>query len=117
MARAVRIVNARTGEPLADRVTVADSFWSRFRGLMLRRPLEPGEGLLIEPCSSIHMLLMRFPIDAVFIDRERRVIRVARGVRPWVGIAAARGARAVIELPAGSASGLTEGEVLGFEPA
>lgn len=117
MARTVRVVNARTGEPVADRVTVADSFWSRFRGLMLRRPLEPGEGLLIEPCSSIHMLFMRFAIDAVFIDGDGRVVRVARRVRPWTGLAAARGARAVIELPAGAAADLAEGDILRLEPA
>ncbi|GIW17664.1 MAG: hypothetical protein KatS3mg064_0821 [Tepidiforma sp.] len=116
MARTVRVVNTRTGNVVADRVAVADSFWSRFRGLMLRRTLEPGEGLLIQPCSSIHMLFMRFAIDAVFMDGDGRVLRVARRVRPWVGLAAARGARAVIELPAGAAEELAGGDLLRFEP-
>ncbi len=117
MARTVRVVDAGTGETVAENVAVADSFWGRFRGLMLRAPLQPGQGLLMQPCSSIHMLFMRFAIDAVFIDREGRVLRVARGVRPWLGLAAVRGAHAVLELPAGTAISIAEGETLRFEPA
>jgi len=113
----VRLVNQRTGETVAGRVSIADSFWSRFRGLMFRRSLEPGEGLWIEPCSSIHMLGMRFAIDAVFLDRDGRVLKVALGVRPWLGLEAARGARAVIELPAGSAAAIQPGDRLETVPA
>jgi uncharacterized membrane protein (UPF0127 family) len=116
VARTLRLVHEPTGEVLGDRIAVADSFWSRFRGLMLRRKLEPGQGLLIEPCASIHMLFMRFPIDAVFLDSEGRVVKIAAGVRPWLGIASARGARAVVELPAGAATRLQPGDVVRKEP-
>jgi len=60
------------------------------------------------------MLFMRFAIDAVFVDRDSRVVRVVPRLRPWVPVTAARGADAVIELPAGAAerSGTQAGDVL-----
>ena len=73
------------------------------RGLLGRASLEPDEGLLIRPAGSIHMLFMRFPIDAVFLDRELRVLKVVRELRSW-RLASARGAKVVVELPAGSAA-------------
>lgn len=100
---------------LIDQLEVANSWWARFRGLMLRRELAPGIALRIEPCGSIHMMFMRFPIDAVFYDADHRVTRVARGLRPWIGIATGgRGARGVIEMPVGAADGIEPGMLLEF---
>ncbi|MBD0291782.1 MAG: DUF192 domain-containing protein, partial [Thermoleophilia bacterium] len=70
------------------------------RGLLGRTMLPPGEGLLLRPASSIHTAFMRFPIDAVFLDGEGRVLRIAASVAPWRA-AGCRGARAVLELSAG----------------
>jgi hypothetical protein len=85
---------------------------------MLRGPLDEGGGMVLEPCSSIQMTFMRFPIDAVFFDREHRVTRVARSVRPWIGFAAGgRGAHGVVELPAGAAEGIESGHNLEFVEA
>ena len=110
--------NTRTGETLAAEVTPAESAWARTRGLMLRASLAEGEGLRIEPCGSIHMMFMRFAIDAVFYDRERCVTKVARGVRPWIGLAfGGRGARGVIELAKGAAAAVEPGDPLDFEAA
>lgn len=109
------ILHSPTGRTLAKNATVARSLWARFRGLMLRRELPQGEGLIIEPCSSIHMMFMRLAIDAVFYDREHRVTRVAQNVRPWWGFAlGGRGARGVIELPVGAADGVSPGDQLVF---
>jgi uncharacterized protein len=85
--------------------------WTRFRGLMLRRALEPDEGLYIRPTNSIHMFFMRFPIDAVFCDAELRVLKVARNLRPW-RMAGARGGKIVFELAAGAAAGVEPGDQL-----
>jgi uncharacterized membrane protein (UPF0127 family) len=52
------------------------------RGLLGRRSLPPGEGLLIAHCGSIHTVGMRFAIDVVFLDRSWRVCRVCRNLRP-----------------------------------
>ncbi|HQW50979.1 MAG TPA: DUF192 domain-containing protein [Tepidiformaceae bacterium] len=106
------------GEPFGPRVEAAHSLWRRTRGLMLRRRLVPGEGIDIRPCGSIHMMFMRFAIDAVFYDRSFRVTKVARGVRPWIGLAfGGRGAWGVIEMAAGSAGEVRAGDVLVFTDA
>jgi len=90
---------------------------SRTRGLMFRKALAAGEGIDIRPCGSIHMMFMRFPIDAVFYDADRRVTKVASNIRPWLGMAfGGRGAKGVIELAAGSANALQPGDLLEFDP-
>jgi uncharacterized membrane protein (UPF0127 family) len=82
-------------------------------GLLGRTDLPADEGVLLRPASSIHTAFMRFAIDAVFLDRELRVVRVAEHVPPW-RVAAARGSRAVLELRAGEAArrGLEPGDLL-----
>lgn len=72
------------------------------RGLLGRRQLPAGEGMLLRPAPSIHTWFMRFPIDAVFLDRELRVVSLRSGLRPW-RMSGQRGARAVLELAAGEA--------------
>ena len=62
---------------------VARTLWARIRGLIGRRDLPAGAGLLILRCNAIHTFFMRFPIDATFYDREGRVTRIVRGIRPW----------------------------------
>lgn len=113
-----RITNARTGRLLGDRVALADTAPARTRGLLGRSSLEPGEGLWIEPCRSIHMFFMRFAIDAVFTDRERNVVRVVHALRPWRIASGGRSARAVLELPPGAIeeSGTCPGDRLEIVP-
>lgn len=111
----MHLTNMTTGAVLATNLRRAASYWARFRGLMLRRRLGAGEGLAIEPCSSIHMMFMLFSIDAVFYDRELVVTRVSRKVRPWIGFAASRGAAGVCELPAGCAAGTERGHQLALD--
>jgi uncharacterized protein len=82
---------------------LADRPLARMRGLMGRRGLPAGEGLLLRPAPSIHTGFMRFAIDAVFLDHSLRVLAVVEGVRPW-RIASKRSARAVLELPAGESA-------------
>jgi len=62
---------------------VARSFRARLKGLIGRQSLPPGRGLLILKCNAIHTFFMRFPIDATFYDREDRVVRIVRNIRPW----------------------------------
>ena len=102
------------GTVVCARCGIADTPLLRMRGLLGRRSLPPDEGLLIRPAGSIHMLFMRFPIDAVFCDRDLRVVAVRRELRPW-RFAAAKGARVVVELAAGAASTLAAGDALSLE--
>ena len=90
---------------VATRCDVANSFLTRGFGLIPRSGLSEGEGLLITKSGSITMFFMRFAIDAIFLDRSMRVLRVAQNLRPWVpAIGAPRGSDSVLELPAGTAA-------------
>ncbi len=94
------------GSILCERCLLAETALTRMKGLLGRRELPSGEGILLKPAASVHMAFMRFPIDAVFLDGDLRVV-------PWRA-AGSRGAKAVLELPAGEAKrrGLTAGDRL-----
>jgi uncharacterized membrane protein (UPF0127 family) len=90
---------------VATRCDIANSFLSRGFGLILRSGLANGEGLLITRTGSITMFFMRFPIDALFVDRAMRILRVTENLQPWVpAVGAPRGTDSVLELPAGTAA-------------
>ena len=91
------------GTVVCEHCLLAETWFTRLRGLLGRKGLAEGEGLLLRPASSIHTAFMRFTIDAVFIDRENRIVKVASELRPW-RMAACRGSRAVLELSAGEAA-------------
>jgi uncharacterized membrane protein (UPF0127 family) len=91
------------GLVVCDACGVASTFVTRLRGLLGRRGLAAGEGLLIRPTNSIHTFFMRFPVDVVFLDRHGVVVKIVSNLRPW-RIAAAARARDVVELRAGEAS-------------
>lgn len=116
--------NLSRGRPLAERLEDGSSFWARFTGLMGRSQLAPGEGLWLPGESSIHMLFMRFSIDAVFVGSSssgrRRVLGVRRALPPWRGVVwGVAGARGVLELPEGTIdrSGTAVGDEILIEPA
>lgn len=99
----LKVLRQTDGVVIADRARVADTFWTRFRGLMLAGPLSPGEALWIEPCTSIHMMFMRYAIDALFLDASGRSVAQYPSIRPWIGLSGwHREARGVLELPAGT---------------
>ena len=102
------------GQVVCARCAIADKPWTRLRGLLGRSSLDADEGMLFRPAGSIHMFFMRFPIDAVFCDRDLKVLAVERNLRPW-RTAGARGAKVVVELAAGAASGLAAGDQLVLE--
>lgn len=109
----VLIVNLSSERVVCERGVVADRALSRMWGLLGRRQLPAGEGLLLEPAPAIHTAFMRFAIDVVFLDAYMRVLKIVPAVPPWRSVAA-RHARAVLELAAGEARrrGLTVGDRL-----
>ena len=116
--------NVTRGTDLATRLEVAASLWGKFMGLMGRASLDPDAGLWLPDSNGIHMMFMRFPIDAVFVDRPdagdgtRRVICVHRSLRTWVGLVPlVRGAHGVLELPVGTIdrTGTLVGDVIALE--
>ncbi len=95
-----RIVNLTRQTVLADRVEVAGSAAGRNKGLLGRRGLEHGEGLWIVPCAAVHTFGMRFTIDLVYVDRDKRVKKVRSSVPPW-HMSACITAHSVVELASG----------------
>ncbi len=82
---------------------------SRAAGLLGTARLEPGEGLWLEPCSSVHTAFLRVAIGCLFLDAHGVVLRVADPLPRW-RVAGARGARAVVEAPAGTFAGVRPGQ-------
>jgi uncharacterized membrane protein (UPF0127 family) len=101
------------GTIVCERCTVADNPIRRMKGLLGREGLESGEGLLLRPASAVHTYFMRFPIDIVFLDGALVVVGISDGVNPWRATSR-RGAKAVLELPAGESArrGLAVGDQL-----
>jgi uncharacterized membrane protein (UPF0127 family) len=112
MATEVRL-ELESGAVVCERCLIADKPWSRLRGLLGRSDLPAGQGILLRPSSSVHMMFMRFAIVVVFCDGDLRVLSVVAGLRPW-RFAAKRGAKVTVELAAGEAEsrGLAEGAQL-----
>ena len=106
-------IRRKDGSIVCERCVLGDTALTRMKGLLGRRELPSDEGILLKPASSVHMAFMRFPIDAVFFDRDLRVVKIAADLQPW-RVAGSRGAKAVLEIPTGEASrrGLTVGDRL-----
>ncbi len=93
-----------------------DSLAFRVKGLLGRQAMVDGEGILLKPCNSIHMFFMKFAIDAIFLDKENRILHIAHTIKPWRISALILGAKSVLEVAAGTAvkNGLVTGEELSF---
>ena len=109
-------VRTADGTIVCERCEIPESSFGRARGLLGRRGLEPGGGMLIDRAGSVHMFFMRFAIDVVFLARDRTVVGVRHRLTPW-RVAGARHAVASLELPAGRAAevGIEKGDSLVFE--
>jgi uncharacterized membrane protein (UPF0127 family) len=113
-----RVVNRVRGTVLAEQAETAQTWWTRGKGLLGRKGLPTGGGLIIEPCSSIHTWFMAFPIDVAFVAADGRVVRTAPALAPWRFGPLVRGVRYVVELPAGAlaASGTVADDYLDILP-
>lgn len=110
------VLNETKSTVVARNVRRAESAWSRFWGLMGRRALHEGEALHISPCNSVHTFFMRFKMDAVFLNKETRVVKVVPDMKPFRAAVGGKGAHSVLELAAGAAAlaGVEEGDTLIF---
>ena len=101
---------------LGEAVEVADTSEKRRVGLLKHARLDPGSGLWIVPCESVHTFFMKFPIDLVYLDKQRKVRKVRHAVPPW-RLSACLAAHSILELPAGTVekSGTLRGDELLIE--
>ena len=112
----VCVRNQTRNTVVAAAVAIADTSAARRTGLLKHERLEPGEGLWISPCESVHTLFMKFPIDLVYLDKNKKVRKVRHAVPPW-RLSACLTAHSVLELRAGAAaeSGTQAGDQLTFD--
>lgn len=99
--RRVRVENISKGTVLAEQAGLAQSFLTRLRGLLGRRSLDEGQGLVIQPTDMIHTFFMAFAIDVAFVDRQDRVLKTVAGMKPWRASPLVRRSHRVVELPVG----------------
>ena len=113
----VHIRNQTRNTVLATAAEVADTSAKRRTGLLKHTKLEPGDGLWITPCESVHTFFMKFAIDLVYLNRQKKVSKVRHAVPPW-RLSACLTAHSIIELPAGTAkeTGTERGDQLSIEP-
>jgi hypothetical protein len=113
----LKISNLTRQTELALCAEIADHGAARNKGLLGRSSLSAGEGLWIVPCESVHTFFMKFPIDLVYIDRNKKVKKVRGNVPPW-RLSACFSAHSIIELPAGTVSNTqtAPGDNLEFSP-
>jgi uncharacterized protein len=112
----LRVVNQTRSRPLADRADIADTSAKRRTGLLKHTGLAPGEGLWIVPCEGVHTFRMKFPIDVVFLNKKRTILKTRPNmVRSRISMCLR--AHSVLELPAGTldATGTVAGDQLELE--
>jgi uncharacterized protein len=120
--RELRAINRTRNTILCERLEDAGGLRGQSRGLLGRENIADGKGMMFvngrfNPFMWMHMFFMKFAIDIVFLDRDDRVIRIDRELRPWRVSSIVFGARKALELSAGAAlrTGTIEGDVINFE--
>ncbi len=112
----MRLFNLTRSVLLAQDVRVAANFWSRLKGLIGKRKMEPGEALVLEKCRAVHTCFLCFNIDVVFLDEKGAVLKTLVNLPPYRFTLPVPGARRVVELPAGVVlgTGTVPGDTLSF---
>ncbi len=102
MAARLIAINTTRAVALTECARVAENPWTRMVGLLRDAQLTAGDGLWIVPCNSIHSFAMKFVFDAIFLDKELRVVHLVREMKPWRISALIFKSKSVLELPPGS---------------
>lgn len=87
---------------IGNNIDIADNFFTRLNGLMFKKELKENDGLIINPCNSIHMFFMNFPLDIVFVNNNNEIVEILEDIKPWRISKIYFNADFVIELPTGT---------------
>ena len=96
-----RVRNITRDTSIGDEIWTAETSAQRRTGLLKHDRLEEGAGLWIIPCEAVHTFFMKFAIDLIYLDRQRRVRGLVRALAPW-RLSMCLPAHSVIELPPGT---------------
>ncbi len=109
----MKVIIKKNNMVLAQNVKVAQTYFSKLKGLMFIKEMKGMDGLIIEDCKSIHNMFVRFPIDVIFLNRDNQVVKVLRSFKPWRWSLIYFSAKRVLELPAQTApNDLVKGDQL-----
>ncbi|HCC06932.1 MAG TPA: DUF192 domain-containing protein [Clostridiales bacterium] len=97
----MQLIDQTTDTVISTNARVADTFWSRFIGLMFKKSIGVEDALIIDPCNNVHMFFMNFPIDVLFIDEEDTICCIQENLRQGQISKYVAKARYVVELPSG----------------
>ncbi|MEI7554412.1 DUF192 domain-containing protein [Candidatus Chlorohelix sp.] len=100
----MKVINKTRNVTLMSNGQVANTIWTRFVGLLGRKTLAPGDGLIIIPNNSVHCFFMQFPIDVIFADKAHKVVHISHNLKPWRLSKIVPKAHYVVELPAHTAT-------------
>ncbi len=106
------IENLTTQKPIAREIKLANTFFSRLKGLLGTEPLNFQEGLLISPCQQIHTHFMGYSVDVIFLNKNLQVIDIVYEMKPWKISKFYRSAYYVLELQVGKASKINISDTL-----
>jgi uncharacterized membrane protein (UPF0127 family) len=98
----MKVIEAESNTVLLENLEIANNPGARFLGLMGRKKLANNTGLLLSPCNSIHMFFMKFALDVVFLNKDGKVLKVIRNLKPWRISPVVFGSKMVIEMPSGT---------------
>ena len=96
----MKFYHRATGQLLAGKVVLANTFFTRLRGLIARSRLAPAEALWLRPCNGVHTFWMLFAIDVIFLDHELRIVKLVENMRPFRVTKPHLRARSVLEMEA-----------------
>lgn len=113
----MRVINLTKNSILAENLSIANTPLKRIIGLLNRKEFKRGEALLIQPCQQVHTFFMRFPIDLLFLNRENRVIKLIKNLKPQRISKIYFKASSCLELPSGTIelTSTQEGDLLSFK--
>ena len=98
----MRIINKTKNTIVAEHGKIADTAFSRLKGLLGRDGLAAGEALVITQCRSIHMFFMRFAIDVIFVDKNNQAVGLVKRIKPFLMSPYFWRASCAVELAAGT---------------
>lgn len=110
----MKCINAKTGKIIASDLEMKDSYLGRLIGLLGKKGLKKGQGIVLKPCAQIHTCFMRFAIDVVFISKDLKVLKIIKNMGAWHFSPIVLKSLYTLEVAAGGITDLAEGDYVKF---
>lgn len=108
----VQLINNKNLKVLSSRICMADTFFTRLKGLMFSKALTGNHCLWILKCKSVHSFFMQFALDLVFVDKNLVVVKIIKNLKPWRLSSFCIKASSVFEFNVGQVNNIKVGDQL-----